>query len=78
MKLMNGKAFSKELEQEKNGIGIKNVRQRLELLYKDKHELQIREDEEVFVVDLKVKLKKIKEKMQAEMSASTTKVARYV
>ena len=78
MKLMNGKASNTELEQEKNGIGIKNVRQRLELLYKDRYELQVRGEEEVFVVDLKVKLKKIKEKIQAEMFASTTDVARYV
>ena len=62
MKLMNGKAPATGLELEKNGIGIKNVRQRLELLYKDKYELQIREDEEVFVVDLKVQLVRIKDK----------------
>ena len=42
-------------------IGISNVRQRLELLYKDKHELQIREEEDVFIVDLKIELVKMKE-----------------
>jgi two-component system, LytTR family, sensor kinase len=56
MKLMNGKAPVKENEQNKAGIGISNVRQRLELLYKNKYDLQIREDEEMFVVDLKVEL----------------------
>jgi hypothetical protein len=56
MKLMNGKTPEKENSVNKTGIGIHNVRQRLELLYKDKYDLQIREDEEVFVVDLKVKL----------------------
>ena len=59
MKLMNGKAPLKENGWDKGGIGINNVRQRLELLYKDKYELQIREDEEVFVVDLRVELIKL-------------------
>ena len=56
MKLMNGKAAMNMNVSGKPGIGIRNVRQRLELLYKDKYDLQIREDEEVFVVDLRVKL----------------------
>ena len=55
MKLMNGKVPVKENVQN-TGIGISNVRQRLELLYKNKYDLQIREDEEMFVVDLKVEL----------------------
>ena len=78
MKLMNGKTPDTKSEQGKEGIGIKNVRKRLELLYKDKYELQVRGDEEVFVVDLKVKLKRIKEKAQAEMSASPTEAIGYV
>lgn len=56
MKLMNGKSKVEEAPKGKSGIGISNVRQRLELLYKNKHELQIREEEEVFVVDLQIKL----------------------
>jgi len=60
MKLMNGKTPLNGNVQEKQGIGINNVSQRLNLLYKDKYDLQIREDEEVFVVDLKVELIKIK------------------
>ena len=66
MKLMNGKSPAKVNGQNKTGIGICNVRQRLELLYKDKYELQIREDEEVFVVDLKVELIKIKNQVQTK------------
>jgi sensor histidine kinase YesM len=77
MKLMNGKSSGVGLEQEKNGIGIKNVRQRLELLYKDNYELQVRGDEEVFVVDLKVKLTRIKEKLQAETLATQTNAVVY-
>ena len=59
MKLMNGKATATEDGTNTTGIGMSNVRQRLELLYKDKFDLQIREDEEIFVVDLKVNLTRI-------------------
>lgn len=66
MKLMNGKGPVKEIEQKRSGIGINNVRQRLNLLYKDKHNLQIREEEEVFVVDLRVELIRITKEQQIE------------
>jgi hypothetical protein len=62
MKLMNGKAVANEIKSDRQGIGISNVSKRLELLYKNKHELQVREEEEVFVVDLKVELIRMKEK----------------
>ncbi len=76
MKLMNGKASVNGKIQSQSGIGINNVRQRLDLLYKDKHELQIREEEEVFVVDLKVELVRIKNKEQPDLnSSSKTNVA---
>lgn len=61
MKLMNGKKNANVISQNKKGIGINNVRQRLELLYKDKYDLQIREEEDVFIVDLKVDLVMIPE-----------------
>ncbi|QNA45425.1 sensor histidine kinase [Lacibacter sediminis] len=66
MKLMNGKTHLHENGQSKAGIGISNVRKRLELLYKEKHDLHIREDEEVFVVDLKVELVRIENKEQVD------------
>ena len=66
MKLMNGKAPLKGNGQNKTGIGINNVKQRLELLYKNKHELQIREEDEVFVVDLEVELTRLENKEQAD------------
>jgi len=59
MKLMNGKAAVVLSNPGSQGIGINNVRKRLDLLYKDKHELLVREEEEVFVVDLKVQLERI-------------------
>lgn len=59
MKLMNGKANTAESVSGKSGIGIANVRQRLNLLYKGKHALQIREEDDVFIVDLQIELVKI-------------------
>lgn len=61
MKLMNGKTNAKDIPTSKTGIGINNVRQRLELLYKNRYDLQIREEEDVFIVDLKVELIRILE-----------------
>ena len=66
MKLVNGKATAPEDGHNTTGIGISNVRQRLELLYKDKFDLQIREDEEMFVVDLKVDLTRIETMKEKE------------
>src|SRR4030095_7326422 len=64
MKLINGKTSLNGNPQSKQGIGINNVSRRLSLLYNDRYDLQIREDEEVFVVDLKVDLIKIENKEQ--------------
>jgi sensor histidine kinase YesM len=66
MKLMNGKLTARGNGQHTAGIGINNVRQRLELLYKDKYDLQIREDEEVFVVDLRIELTRMENKKEVE------------
>ena len=76
MKLMNGKAAQKHYGNEHSGIGINNVCQRLDLLYKGKYDLQIREDEEVFVVDLKVELVRIeKQELLKSESQSKTDIA---
>ncbi|WPV69777.1 sensor histidine kinase [Chitinophaga sp. LS1] len=42
---------------EKGGIGLQNVKKRLELLYTEDHELEITEAENQFIVDLKIELK---------------------
>ena len=51
---------SKEVPNEKTlipgGIGLSNVRRRLELLYPDKHNLQIENNENTFKVQLKLRL----------------------
>lgn len=41
---------------EQEGIGLQNVRKRLELLYPDRHTLSISRSEELFLVQLKIKL----------------------
>jgi sensor histidine kinase YesM len=78
MKIMNGKASSKQNVNDQSGIGINNVRQRLDFLYKEKYDLQIREDEEVFVVDLRLELIKIENKQQADALAETRSKVAYV
>lgn len=74
MKLMNGKMSTKEEVESKSGIGINNVRQRLELLYANKYDLQIKDEEDVFVVDLKVELIK-GEDLQQEMRVQKPKTS---
>jgi sensor histidine kinase YesM len=56
MKLMNGKETQQVEETVRSGTGVLNVKKRLELLYKDKYELQISDEQEIFVVNLKIEL----------------------
>lgn len=46
---------------EHSGIGLSNIKRRLELLYPDKHTLQIQELADKFTVSLKLQLQKIKQ-----------------
>ncbi|MCX3267448.1 histidine kinase [Pedobacter agri] len=54
MKLINGKPG--QLKTGMPGIGIENVRKRLELLYPGMHALKISNMEEMYIVDLEIKL----------------------
>ncbi|WP_245586391.1 sensor histidine kinase [Olivibacter sitiensis] len=54
MKLINGKPA--DTNHITPGISIANVRKRLELLYPDQHELLIDEEDEMYIVNLKVTL----------------------
>lgn len=56
MKLINGKVHQAETKPSDTGIGIQNVQKRLNLLYPGKHELTIINENEVFIVNLKVEL----------------------
>ena len=56
VKLLNGKVNDQTNETSVPGIGIRNVKERLLLLYPGKHELHITREEEVFIVNLKVEL----------------------
>jgi len=47
---------SEELRDKTSGIGLTNVRRRLNLLYGKKHDLQIRKTEELFTTTLKIEL----------------------
>ena len=57
MKLVNGK--SEYSDKTSSGIGINNVRTRLELLYPGRHELRISKTDDAFIVTLNVELEKI-------------------
>jgi sensor histidine kinase YesM len=57
VKLLNSKS-STERQCHKPGIGIENARRRLELLYPGRHELIIKNEEEIFIVNLKLELEK--------------------
>lgn len=71
MKLMNGKAATGKEGKGTPGIGIHNVRQRLELLYKGAYEMEITEDEEVFVVNLQLELARYPGRTQLISSPKT-------
>jgi len=62
IKLLNGKVNHPATNTNSAGIGIKNVQQRLSLLYPGKHELNITSEEDVFIVNLKLELEQPKEK----------------
>jgi LytS/YehU family sensor histidine kinase len=63
MKLINGKVIVPDSQSGKSGIGISNVKKRLELIYPGKHELVITSDAEVFVVNVKLELEQIREQL---------------
>ncbi|MDF2191102.1 histidine kinase [Paraflavitalea sp. CAU 1676] len=67
MRLMNGQPIERK-QQSGFGIGIHNVRKRLELLYPGKHTLKIFNEEEVFVVTLSLQLENIHTPRQKEES----------
>jgi sensor histidine kinase YesM len=69
MKLLNGK--TEEEASTAGGIGLTNVKKRLELLYSGKYDLQITNEEEVFIVNLKIQLEKIPADTSLNLSIPT-------
>jgi sensor histidine kinase YesM len=59
MKLLNGKLDSATIAPN-SGIGVENVRKRLQLIYPGKHELIITNEEEIFIVNLRIELQRKK------------------
>jgi sensor histidine kinase YesM len=56
VKLINGKPASKTPAGLTDGIGLTNLKKRLELLYPGKHELSILAEEDVYIVNCKIDL----------------------
>ena len=56
MKLINGRPAGQETNTFTEGIGLNNVRRRLNMLYPGRHELNIISEEDVFIVNFKVQL----------------------
>jgi sensor histidine kinase YesM len=69
MKLVNGK--TEEETSSSSGIGLANVKKRLELLYPQKHELAINNEEDVFIVNLKLQLERITAPSTAPLAIAT-------
>jgi hypothetical protein len=70
LKLVNGKAANVSNGSRDKGIGIQNVEKRLALLYPGKHELVVTEEEEVFIVNLKIELEKNKTESNKKLTPS--------
>jgi LytS/YehU family sensor histidine kinase len=60
-KLVNGKSpMHGDTDLISNGVGLTNVKKRLNMLYPNAHELRINEDADTFIVLLTLQLEKIK------------------
>jgi len=55
-KVMNSIEAQQHSKDKTSGIGLNNVKRRLELLYKENYKLDIVKSEKVFIADLKIKL----------------------
>ena len=56
VKLINSKRTADEADLFTEGIGLANVRKRLDILYPDKHELKIVSEPDLFIVNIKLEL----------------------
>lgn len=56
IKLKNGKKNNTETINHRKSTGIENVRRRLELLYPKRHNLEIKEQAETFIINLSIEL----------------------
>ena len=70
MKLLNGKENGSIAATNPSGIGIQNVQKRLDLLYPGQHELSIKDEEDVFIVNLKITLVQKKETITQTTAAA--------
>ncbi len=74
MKLMNGKDPEDREISPKSGTGLANVNKRLELLYPHQHELQVTDEPNVFIIQLRLTLTEGKVIPGSNNKATTTPV----
>lgn len=55
--ISNSKRVLRKQPQKEKGVGLKNIRERMEILYPGTYQLNIEDTEELFTVDLQLKLK---------------------
>lgn len=72
LKLMNGKEDASGKNFPISGMGIPNVQKRLNLLYPEKHDLQILNERNVFVVNLRVELSQTQEQVKPGFEFKST------
>lgn len=72
LKLMNGKDPDDREITPKSGTGLVNVKKRLELLYPHQHELQITDEPNVFMIQLRLTLTESQPKTGSNMNATLT------
>lgn len=59
MDLRNSKPLHVSVQNEKNGIGLKNVKKRLQILYPGQHELTIKSTEDEFLISMQLPLQQM-------------------
>ncbi|MDO9376678.1 MAG: histidine kinase [Bacteroidota bacterium] len=76
MKLINSKPIDTTTRNDgSQGLGISNVQTRLNFLYPNRHELSITNEEELFIVNLTVKLEKATSRTPVEALTNKTEYA---
>ncbi|MFV0329972.1 MAG: sensor histidine kinase, partial [Dysgonomonas sp.] len=56
MEVENSKSTQQIKKKDSSGLGLKNAKERLKILYPNKHKLQIKETEQIYIIQLNITL----------------------